>query len=139
MKKRCLEIVAALIRRDGTYLVAQRMADDAYGSLWEFPGGKIESGETPQQALRREMNEELGIDVEVGNRVVAYDDESDVLRINVTLYECSILHGEPVPLECSDVCWLTLDQIADKPLAPADKKAFIFLRDRFLNKKKEKH
>jgi ADP-ribose pyrophosphatase len=60
MKKRCLEIVAGLIKRDGTYLLAQRMADDAYGSLWEFPGGKIETGETPQQALRREMAEELG-------------------------------------------------------------------------------
>ncbi len=139
MGKPYLEIVAGLMQRNGTYLVAQRMADDAYGSLWEFPGGKIEPGETPEQALRREMAEELGVDVSIGRRVVAYEDESPTLKINVTLYECSIIGGEPVPLECSDVRWLTLEQIAEKPLAPADKKALVFLRERQSAPAKEKH
>jgi mutator protein MutT len=136
MGKPCLEIVAALIEKEGDFLLAQRLPDDAYGSYWEFPGGSIEPGETPEEALRREMQEELGVDVTVGTRVAVYEDESPELKIRVALYECLITGGEPLPLECSQVCWLALEQMAEKNLAPADKKALMFLRAR-KNKQKD--
>ncbi|MCM8812793.1 MAG: (deoxy)nucleoside triphosphate pyrophosphohydrolase [Candidatus Omnitrophica bacterium] len=123
-----VRVVAGLLRRGERILLAQRCPDDHYGLLWEFPGGKIEAGETPRRALARELQEELGIDVEVGACVARYHDESEVLRITVSLYECVISAGAVRPVECFDVRWVTLPEAALLPLAPADRKAFAAVR-----------
>ncbi len=66
-------VVAALIQRDGQLLVCQRRHDDRHGLKWEFPGGKVESGETPRRALARELNEELGIEARIGPEIGRYE------------------------------------------------------------------
>lgn len=126
MKKQ-LEIVAALIKNNGKVLLAQRLEDDAYGMLWEFPGGKVENGETDEQALAREMREELGIEVKILGREACYEDESEVLKINVRLYRCNIISGEPSALECRDWGWFSLEEALNLDLAPADEKAYRLL------------
>lgn len=88
-------MVAALIRRGGTVLVQQRPPGASRGLLWEFPGGKVEPGESDAQALARECREELGVEVEVGaiaaQNLHAYAD----LEVELALYECRLLAGEP--------------------------------------------
>ncbi|MBU4305583.1 MAG: (deoxy)nucleoside triphosphate pyrophosphohydrolase [Candidatus Omnitrophica bacterium] len=137
MEKRFVKVVAALVENKGCFLVAQRLAGDAYGLLWEFPGGKVETGETPEQALQREMREELGVEVEVGAKVAGYDDESEDLRIHVDLYQCDIFAGVPLPVECNDVRWVSLEQMQALPLAPADKKVFCFLREKYASSRRK--
>lgn len=134
MEKRYLKVVGALIEEDGKFLLAQRLADDRYGLLWEFPGGKIEEDETQEEALKREMEEELGIAVEVKEFIASYEDEVPDLKIKVDLYQCKIINGKPAPLQCQSFGWFSPDQIKALELAPADKKAYQFLEHKFKNK-----
>lgn len=98
MTARRVRVVAALIRRGGAVLVQQRPPGSSRGLLWEFPGGKVEPGETDAQALARECREELGVEVEVGavaaQNLHAYDD----LEVELALYECRLVSGEPKAL-----------------------------------------
>ncbi len=133
--KKCLEVVAGLIEDRDRVLLAQRMEADDYGLLWEFPGGKVEDKETDQQALYRELLEEIGVKVDVGRLAAVYEDESDVLKINVRLYRCTILSGTPQARECREIGWFSLKEAAALDLAPADRKACRLLaRDNNPNK-----
>jgi 8-oxo-dGTP diphosphatase len=118
-RKRTL-VVAALVRQDGKILLSQRRADQSLPLCWEFPGGKIEPGEAPEDALRREIREELGCDVEVGAifEVVfhAYDD----FDLYMLVYECTIVAGEPAAKQVAAVAWFTPREIPELSLPPAD-------------------
>ncbi len=127
MAKITKEVVGALIEKDGKYLVAQRKHDDTFGGLWEFPGGCIEEGETKEEALRREIKEELDLEIEAGSLFLTLTDEIPTLKINVYLFESRIIKGEPKTLECQDVRWASLDELKVLDLAPADKKALVWL------------
>lgn len=113
-------IVAAVIITGGRVLACQRSAPPEAAGKWEFPGGKVEAGETDQQALARECSEELGITVEVGERVgpdVPLAHGRAVLRV----YAVEVLDGgEPEALEHSAMRWLTVDQLNSVPWLPAD-------------------
>ncbi|MBN1793942.1 MAG: (deoxy)nucleoside triphosphate pyrophosphohydrolase [Candidatus Omnitrophica bacterium] len=123
MQQTVLEVVSGLLERDGRHLIAQRLENDRYGLYWEFPGGVVEDGETHQEALRRELQEELGIDVAVGPLLHVYEDEIPDLKIVVSIYRCEIRHGEPRPYECKDTAWVNLKALDSTILlAPADKK-----------------
>jgi len=115
-------VVAALIANDrGEVLITQRRADQALPLAWEFPGGKVEPGEAPEVALRREIAEELGVPVEVG-RVYdvmfhAYPDYD----VYMLVYRCRILDGAvPRPLEVKDLAWVPPPELARYPILPAD-------------------
>lgn len=114
------EVVAALIWDKDRFLACQRPAHKARGLLWEFVGGKVEPGETPQQALIRECREELDVTVSVGDvfmeLVHAYPD----MTVHLTLFHASILSGTPKLLEHLDIRWITTDQIDDYAFCPAD-------------------
>jgi len=117
-----IDVVGALIEDNCRYLVCQRLKQDRFGSMWEFPGGKVEKDEKKETALKREIKEELGLDIQVGQLVHTLEDEIPCMKIKVYLYRCFILKGKPQPLECQDVKWAGIEEIKRLNLAPADKK-----------------
>lgn len=121
------DVVGALIERDGRYLVCQRLKQDRFGSMWEFPGGKVEKGEDKEGALKREIKEELGIEIQTDGLAHTLEDEIPSMKITVYLYRCSILRGEAQRLECQDLKWAAIEEIRELNIAPADKKILAWL------------
>lgn len=120
MGKKHLEVVGAVILRDGRVLCAQRGPGGPTGGLWEFPGGKIEVGETPGDALAREIAEELGCRILVGDEVTATTHEYDFAVITLTTFYCDLLDGTPTATEHAAVRWVAPDELDDLAWAPAD-------------------
>lgn len=115
-----INVVGAVILRDGRVLCAQRGPSGALGGLWEFPGGKIEVGETPRAALEREIVEELCCQVDVGDEVVTTAHEYDFGTVNLTTFYCELVSGEPQLTEHSEVVWLAPNHLGTLEWAPAD-------------------
>jgi 8-oxo-dGTP diphosphatase len=111
--------VAAVIERGGRWLLGRRPAEKRHGGLWEFPGGKIDAGETPFDAARRELAEELGLDVQaVGDRLLSIQDDGSPFVIE--FFVCAVA-GSPQPLEHSELGWFSVTELRGMRLAPADK------------------
>ena len=115
-----LIVSAAVIERGGRVMVCQRRAGTHNGLKWEFPGGKLESGETPEAALARELEEELAIKTRVGriqDAILHRYPDRDVL---VLFYRCEITSGEPRPLDCAAIDWTLPENIFQYDFAGAD-------------------
>ncbi len=126
-----LVAAAALVDADGRLLLTQRPAGKAMAGLWEFPGGKIASGETPEAALVRELAEELGIDVAascLAPFTFASHDYPD-FHLLMPLYVCRKWSGIPTPREGQRLTWVRPSRLADYPMPPADKPLIAMLRD----------
>ena len=115
-----VQVVAALIWDQNKFLICQRPAHKARGLLWEFVGGKVESGETKEEALVRECQEELGIQLKVGNEYMHVCHKYPDIEIQLTLFHCSIASGTPVLLEHNALAWISPSQIPDYDFCPAD-------------------
>lgn len=121
MSSRPIEVVAAVIRRGVRVLVTQRSHDAHMGGLWEFPGGKVEPGETHAEALERELREELGIRAVVGEKFAAILHSYSDRTVHLHFYQTELVEGdEPRPIGCEDVRWVTLEELAALPMPPAD-------------------
>lgn len=114
------QVVAALIWNGDRFLACQRPPQKARGRMWEFVGGKVEPGETRQQALIRECREELGITVSVGEIFMELDHVYPDLTIHLTLFCASIVQGTPRLLEHMDLRWMTAEEIDHYTFCPAD-------------------
>ncbi|MBQ7064594.1 MAG: (deoxy)nucleoside triphosphate pyrophosphohydrolase [Firmicutes bacterium] len=114
------EVVAALIWQNDRFMICQRPAYKARGLLWEFVGGKIESGETPEEALIRECREELDITLEVGSLFTEVLHDYPDLLVRLRLYHASIASGTPKLLEHQDLKWITTVEIDRYEFCPAD-------------------
>lgn len=117
--QRTIRVVAAVVEKNGRYLITQRRPNAVLPLLWEFPGGKVEAGETDSQALRRELSERLGVDSEVGEWISETVWDYEHYRVELTLYECNT-RGE---LECRAVHayrWVTSDEFDQYEFTPAD-------------------
>jgi 8-oxo-dGTP diphosphatase len=116
-----LIVTAALLRKDSKILITKRPADKQQGGFWEFPGGKLQSDETPQQALQRELHEELDLEIEVGGifEVVYY--RYDWGPVLILVYECRPLSEVIRNLEVDDHRWLAVEQLSKYDLLPADR------------------
>ncbi len=124
-----MEVVAALIWNGNKFLICQRPACKANGLLWEFVGGKVEPGETKEQALVRECQEELAVTLSVGNRVMDVMYEYPELTLHLTLFHATIAEGTPQKLEHNDIRWITMKEIPNYTFCPADKELLKKLPD----------
>jgi len=117
-----IDVTAAIIYRDGKLLLCQRPEGKRCELLWEFPGGKIERNETPEECLVRECREELGIIIEVEQFVqevmYAYPD----ITVNIHFFICKLIDGEPVCFEHNNIQWFAPDELTKLQLCPADQK-----------------
>lgn len=114
------EVVAALIWDGDKFLACQRPANKARGLLWEFVGGKVEPGETKEEALIRECREELDVTVAVEDVFMEVTHEYPDLTVHLTLFHAKIVEGVPKKLEHNDIRWLTAEEIDRFPFCPAD-------------------
>lgn len=114
------EVVAALIWNGGKFLICRRPPQKARGNLWEFVGGKVESGETGEQALIRECREELAIVLRVGEKFMDTVYKYPDLSIHLTLYNAVIAEGVPQKLEHTDMRWITPTEANAYEFCPAD-------------------
>lgn len=106
MGSRVIRVVAAVIQRDGKILVGQRRRSDSHALKWEFPGGKLEIGETPRQALIRELKEELGIEAEIEREIVRYEHAYPRrARIQLLFFWVRQYSGDPVALAFEQIMW----------------------------------
>ena len=114
------EVVAALIWQGDRFMACQRPAPNARGLQWEFVGGKVEPGETKEQALVRECREELAVTVEVGDVFMDVVHTYPDLTVHLTLFHASIAEGIPQKLEHCDIRWITVEEIQEYDFCPAD-------------------
>ena len=114
------EVVAALIWRDNKFMICQRPVHKARGLLWEFVGGKVEPGETKEQALIRECQEELAVTLSVGDVFMDVVHEYPDLTVHLTLFNATISEGEPQMLEHNDIRWIEPSEIPNYEFCPAD-------------------
>ena len=124
------EVVAALIWDGNKFMACQRPAHKARGLQWEFVGGKVEPGETKEQALIRECREELGITVSVGEVFLDVVHEYPDLTVHLTLFHAAITQGTPQKLEHQDIRWITVEEIDQYEFCPADEEILNRLRGR---------
>ena len=118
MKK--IEAVAAILHRDGAYFATQRGYGEFEG-MWEFPGGKIEPGENCEVALKREIMEELGVDIAIENLLCTTEYDYPSFHLTMHCYLCSIASGDIELREHKSALWLTSDRLDDVAWLPADK------------------
>ena len=114
------EVVAALIWDNDKFMICQRPAHKTRGLLWEFVGGKVELGETKEQALIRECREELAATISVGDVFMDVTHEYSDLTVHLTLFNATISDGEPQKLEHNDIKWITPSEIPNYEFCPAD-------------------
>ena len=124
-----IEVVAALIWQGNKFMICQRPAHKARGLLWEFVGGKVELGETKEQALIRECREELAVTLSVGDVFMEVTHEYPDITVHLTLFNATIAEGEPQKLEHNDIRWITPSRIPNYDFCPADKEILVKIQE----------
>ena len=114
-------VTAAVIRREGQVLIAQRPAEGLLGGLWEFPGGKLQDGEDLPECLRREICEELGVDISVGAQIGVYRHAYTHFRVTLHAFNCLLEQGEPQALEATDLRWVPPARLEEFPMGKIDR------------------
>ena len=115
-----VEVVAALIWKNNKFMICQRPAHKTRGLLWEFVGGKVEPGETKEQALIRECREELDVLLSVDDIFMEVTHEYPDITVHLTLFNATLVEGEPQKLEHNDIKWITPSEIPNYEFCPAD-------------------
>lgn len=120
MSQRTIRVVAAVIEDDGRYLVTQRRPSAVLPELWEFPGGRVEEGESDAAALRREIQHRLEADVEVVQMISFVSHPYEHYTVDLYLYQCVLKSAQLNPRGVKDYRWLTSAEMDDYPFTPAD-------------------
>ena len=122
-----IEVVAAIIHHDGAYFATQRGYGEFEG-MWEFPGGKIEPGESQETALKREIQEELGVDITIGELLCTTEYDYPTFHLTMHCYLCSVASGEIELREHKSAQWLTAETLDTVEWLPADREIIAMLR-----------
>lgn len=118
--KNCVDVSAALIFRNGQLLITERHADSHLGGLWEFPGGKRELDESFEACLIREIREELGVEISVGELFEEIAHDYPEKSVHLKFFLCTLLSGEPQPLDCAAIRWIARDELKKFEFPAAD-------------------
>ena len=118
--KKHFDVSAGIIWRGEKLLIAKRRADDVFGGMWEFPGGKCEPGETLQAGLIREIKEEMDFEIQVGKLLTKLEHDSPTISFTFYVFECQYLDGKPKTIECDDFKWITPNQLTDYQFTKLD-------------------
>ena len=113
-------MVAAVIERDGAYLITQRRSTAVLPLLWEFPGGRVEEDETDADALRREVKHRLGVDIEPGQLISFVSHPYERYVVDLHLYDCRLASGEPTEKNVNAFKWVKSSDFDQYPFTPAD-------------------
>jgi mutator protein MutT len=130
-EKTHFHVTAGLIWRDGKFLITKRPRGSHLAGYWEFPGGKQEEDETLEECLKREIMEELGVDVKVGEHLVQVDHDYGMKSITLHLFRCFPLGGKPRPLGCEDIKWVNPKDLQAYTLPPPDVQILSFIKNIF--------
>lgn len=130
--KREVYVVAGAIIKDNKVFAAQRGNKGETKFKWEFPGGKIEPGETPEQALVRELREELKIDVKVYELITNIIDEYPTQILHIATYRCELINGEPILTEHINKAWSTKDELDNLEFSKADTPTLNIIKAKYL-------
>jgi A/G-specific adenine glycosylase len=114
--------VAVIWNNQGEILIDRRLADGLLGGLWEFPGGKIEANETPEDCIHREILEEIGIEITVGEHLITVDHAYTHFKVRLIVHHCQYVSGTPQPLACEEICWVKPTQLANFPFPKANQR-----------------
>jgi len=117
---KAIEVSAGVIFREGKLLLTQRPAGGHLAGLWEFPGGKREPGESFERCLERELQEELGIEVEIGERIESLTHEYPERTVHLEFFRCRWLRHEPKAIGCAAFDWVSRDELLKYPFPEAD-------------------
>ena len=123
-----MDVAAGLVFRDGRLLITRRPSGSHLAGLWEFPGGKLEPGETCEECLRRELREELGIEVEVGPLVESITHAYPEREVHLQFHRCRWLRHEPRPIQCQALAWIGVAELGQYEFPPADARLLQTLR-----------
>jgi mutator protein MutT len=115
-----IEVSAGLVFRHGLLLITRRKPDAHLGGLWEFPGGKINEGESAEDCLKRELMEELGIEVEIKELIETVEHDYPEKSVRLKFFRCEWLRNEPKAVGCEDFAWIGQPQLANYSFPPAD-------------------
>ena len=124
-----IDVAAGLVFRNGRLLITRRRANDHLGGLWEFPGGKQEPNETLEECLKRELREELGIEVQVGERLAAITHCYAERTVRLSFFRCASPDGEPQAIGCDALAWISADELGAYAFPPADQQLLKKLRE----------
>ncbi|NEQ50999.1 MAG: A/G-specific adenine glycosylase [Leptolyngbya sp. SIO3F4] len=122
--------VAVIYGSDGRILIDRRKQEGLLGGLWEFPGGKIEPNETVEDCVKREINEELGIEIAVNDRLITVNHAYSHFKVTLNVFNCTHVSGEPQTIECDEVKWVTLDEIDSYPFPKANSQIIDAIKER---------
>lgn len=114
------DVVCAIIEDKGRFLIAQRPSDHQLANKWEFPGGKVGEGETPSEALTREIREELNLNIEIYNSLAPNNHSYPDFSLTLIPFRCSIIDGVPVPAEHQQIVWATMETVGNYEFSAAD-------------------
>lgn len=126
--------VAVISDRQGNVLIDRRKSEGEMGGLWEFPGGKIEAGESIKECIKREVKEELDIEIEVGNRLTSITHDYQTFRVTLYVHDCQYLSGEPQPLECEEIHWVNPASMERYQFPEANQQIINLLQQRGIKK-----
>ena len=122
--------VAVITGRQGKILIDRRKDEGEMAGLWEFPGGKVEPGETIEECIEREIKEELDIKIIVGDRLTTITHAYKTFNVTLYVHECQHLSGEPQPLECQEIRWVEPAQMNRYTFPQANKQIINLLQER---------
>jgi 8-oxo-dGTP diphosphatase len=125
-----IDVVAAILRRQGQILITQRLDNVHLARLWEFPGGKVEACESFEGALVREIREELGIKIRVDDEFFTIDHDYPTRSVCLHFFNCTVLEGEAKPIEVADLRWINPQDLDKYQFPPADAELILKLQSR---------